>query len=84
MIAVITVAVLFLFVIAFGSTAAAWALGEWLGKPYWGFLIVAGFYLLLAIIVWGTRQRLISTPVLNAILKQLYKPEEEADAKKIN
>lgn len=77
MIAVGIVAVLFLFVVVFGSIAGAWALSDWLGKPYSGFLIVAGFYLLLAIIVWAAKQRLIRFPVMNAIIKQLYKKERE-------
>jgi NADH:ubiquinone oxidoreductase subunit 6 (subunit J) len=76
-IAVIIVAVLFLFVITFGSFAGAYALSEWLGKPYWGFVIVAGFYLLLAVIVWFGRQKLIRFPILNAIIKQVYKKHEE-------
>lgn len=81
LIAVIIVAVFFLFVVAFGSIAGAYALSEWLGKPYWGFLIVAGFYLVLAIIVWATRQRFIRFPVLNAMIKQFYKQEEEEESK---
>jgi len=76
-IAVGVVAVLFLFVIVFGSFAGAWALGDWIGKRYAGFLIVAGFYLLVAIIVWFARQRIIRFPVMNAIIKQLHKDEEE-------
>jgi hypothetical protein len=70
---------LFLFVIVFGSIAGAWALSDWIGKPYSGFLIVAGFYLLLGIIVWLTRGRFIRFPVMNAILKQLYNTDEEED-----
>jgi uncharacterized membrane protein YqjE len=76
-IAVGVVAVLFLFVIVFGSFAGAWVLGDWIGMRYAGFLIVAGFYLLVAIIVWFARQRLIRFPVMNAIIRQLHKDEED-------
>jgi NADH:ubiquinone oxidoreductase subunit 6 (subunit J) len=76
-IAVGVVAVLFLFVIVFGSLAGAWALSEWIGKRYAGFLIVAGFYLLIAIILWLARQRIIRFPVMNAIIRQLHKNDEE-------
>jgi hypothetical protein len=57
LIAVCIVTLFFLFVVLFGSIAGAWALSGWIGEPYSGFLIVAGFYLLLAIIVWLTRSR---------------------------
>jgi len=77
LIAVTIVVLLFLFVIVFGSIAGAWALSEWIGKSYSGFLIVAGFYLLLGIIVWATRDKLIRFPVMNAIIKQLQKKDED-------
>lgn len=76
LIASIVVAVLFLFVLLFGSIAGAWALSDWIGKNYAGFLIVAGFYLLVAIIVWFARHRLIRFPVMNAIIKMLHKKDE--------
>src|SRR5687768_4538289 len=68
LIAVTIVVLLFLFFIVFGSFAGAWALSDLIGKPYSGFLIVAGFYLLLGIIVWLARGKLIRFPVMNAII----------------
>lgn len=79
LIAVTLVVLLFLFVLVFGSIAGAWVLSDWIGKSYSGFLIVAGFYLLLGIIVWITKGRFIRYPVMNAILKQLYGNEEDED-----
>lgn len=76
-IAALVVAVLFLFVLLFGSIAGAWALSDWIGKNYAGFLIVTGFYLLVAIIVWFARNRLIRFPVMNAIIKMLHKKDED-------
>src|ERR1044072_9469396 len=76
-IAALVVAVLFLFVILFGSIAGAWALSDWIGKNYAGFLIVAGFYLLVAIIVWFARGKLIRFPVMNAIIKMLHKKDDD-------
>ena len=77
LIAIAIVILLFLLVVVFGSVAGAWALSEWLGKPSLGFLIVAGFYLLLGIIVWIARSRIIRFPVMNAIIKLLHKNDEE-------
>lgn len=76
-IAILIVAVLFLFVVVFGSLAGAWVLSDMIGKPYAGFLIVAGFYLLLGIIVWVARGRLIRFPVMNALIKMLHKKDDE-------
>lgn len=83
-IAALVVAVLFLFVILFGSIAGAWALSDWIGKNYAGFLIVAGFYLLVAIIVWFTRGKLIRFPVMNAIIKMLHKKDDDEQEKDEN
>jgi hypothetical protein len=76
-IAVVIVIVLFLFVIVFGSIAGAWALSDMIGKAYAGFLIVAGFYFLLGIIVWVARGRLIRFPVMNALIKMLHKKDDD-------
>jgi len=76
-IAAAIVGLLFLFVLIFGSIAGAWALSEVIGKPYSGFLIVAGFYLLLGIILWLGRGRFIRFPVMNALIKLLHKKEDE-------
>lgn len=68
--------ILFLFII-FGGVALALVLGVWLGKMWLGFLLVAGFYLLLAIIIWAARGRIIRLPVMNALIKQLFSTDEE-------
>ena len=83
-IAALVVAVLFLFVILFGSIAGAWALSDWIGKNYAGFLIVAGFYFLVAIIVWFARGKLIRFPVMNAIIKMLHKKDDDEQEKDEN
>ncbi|MFL5748858.1 MAG: phage holin family protein [Niastella sp.] len=76
-IAVTIVALFFLLFLIFGSIAGAWALSNWIGKPYSGFLIVAGIYLLLGIIVWAARGRLLRFPILNAIIRQLQKRDND-------
>jgi len=68
--------ILFLFII-FAGIAVAFVLGEWMGKMWLGFLLVAGLYLLLAIMVWATRGRIIRLPVMNGLIKQLFSGDEE-------
>lgn len=46
-------------------------IGDYLGKLYYGFFIIAGFYLLLTIIVIAFRKNLIGAPVGNLIIKRL-------------
>ena len=61
---------LFLF---FGSIAAGFGLGEWLDSIALGFTIVAGFYLLLALIIWFTKAKLIEKPLVNTFIKLFLK-----------
>jgi len=71
------VAVVFLFFIVFASVALSFGLGEWIGKTWAGFLIVACLYLLVGIVVWAARGRIIRLPVMNALIQQLFKNDEE-------
>lgn len=68
--------VFFLFII-FLSFFVAYIIAEWTGKYYWGFLSVAVFYLLLSVIIWVARERLIRMPIMNNIIRQLFKNDEK-------
>ena len=65
---VLIFAVLFFLILNIG--VALW-LGELLGKSYYGFFIVAGFYALLALIFGVFRKQLIKNPVNNSIIEQV-------------
>jgi high-affinity Fe2+/Pb2+ permease len=73
------VAGVFIFFIVFGSTALAFGLGEWIGKTWAGFLIVAVLYLVIGIIVWFARVKLIQLPLMNAFIKQLFSETDDED-----
>ncbi len=75
--AVMMVAVLLLFFIGLASVALSISLGEWIGNTWAGFLIVSCLYLLIGIIVWTARGRIIRLPVLNALIKQLFRNDDE-------
>lgn len=66
----VIVAVMILF--AFNIGVALW-LGEWLGKPYIGFFIVAGFYLLVGLLIYANRSSWLKSPMYNAIINKLLK-----------
>jgi len=65
---VLIFAVLFFLILNIG--VALW-LGEILGKSYYGFFVVSGFYALLALIFGIFRKQLIKDPVNNSIIEQV-------------
>ena len=65
---VIIFAVLFFLILNIG--VALW-LGEILGKSYYGFFVVSGFYALLALIFGIFRKQLIKEPLSNSIIEQV-------------
>lgn len=67
---VIVFTVLFFLILNIGI--ALW-IGELLGKSYYGFFIVAGFYALLALIFGIFREQFIKKPVNNSIVSQVLK-----------
>jgi hypothetical protein len=69
----------FMLFFLFGSIALAFGLGEWIGKTWSGFLIVAGLYLLIGLVVWTARVKIIQLPIMNALIKQLFGEEDEED-----
>ena len=65
---VIVFAVLFFLILNIGI--ALW-LGELLGKSYYGFFAVAGFYAFLALVFAIYRESLVKRPVNNSIVTQV-------------
>jgi hypothetical protein len=65
---VVIFAVLFFLILNIG--VALW-LGELLGKSYFGFFVVAGFYAVLALLSGIFRKQLIKKPVNNSIINQV-------------
>lgn len=78
-IAGILVATVFLCFLIFGSVALALGLGDWIGQPWAGFLIVAFLYLLIGVVVWFARVKIIQLPIMNALIRQLFNEEYEED-----
>lgn len=59
------------FVVFFGSFAFAYWFGEKTGKWPLGFLIIAGFYILLALFIYAFRKAFIVRPFTRLILNQM-------------
>ncbi len=77
LIAGFAVAVFFILIVIFAGVAIGFGLGELLGKTWLGFLIVTGLYFLLGIIIWFARGRLIRLPIMNGLIRQLFKNESQ-------
>lgn len=73
----IIVAIVFTLFVVFASVALSLVLGEWLGETWIGFLIVAGIYLLIGLIIWFGREKIIRLPIMNTILQQLFKTDDD-------
>jgi phosphoglycerol transferase MdoB-like AlkP superfamily enzyme len=68
--AIFMVVALFILIINIGL--AMW-IGELLGKTYYGFFAVGGFYVLISILLYAFRNQWIKTPVSNSIINQMLK-----------
>jgi hypothetical protein len=59
------------FVLVFGSFAFAYWFGDLTGNMALGFLIIAGFYILLAILIYLLRKVLLIRPFTKLIISQM-------------
>lgn len=72
----LVVVLFFLFFLLVLSVGLALLIGEWLGKSYYGFFIVAGLYGIAGIIFSTSGKSLIKTPVSNFIIHKILKGAE--------
>lgn len=70
---IVTIGLLFVFVLSLGISFYLSAL---IGDTFSGFLIVAGFYLLVGLILFFGRKNLIDTPLRDKIIQKLLKKDE--------
>jgi uncharacterized membrane protein YqjE len=70
-------ACVFIFFLVFTGICLSILIGQWTGHLWAGFLIIAFFYLLFGLLIWVARGRIIRLPVMNALIQQLFKNDEE-------
>ena len=61
-----------LIVIVFLGLSAAHAVGDALGRPFLGYLVIGALYLLVAYVVWWRKEKLLRIPLMNAIIRQMF------------
>ena len=71
-------------VVLFLSIGLSLYLGELLGKDYFGFLVVSGFYLIVTIFISLYRDKIIKTPVANLFIAKLLKKKHMLNNSKTN
>lgn len=76
MIAWMFAALVFFVFLVLLSMAAAIAIGQWLENMWLGYLVVAGLVLLLMLVFWLLKDRLIRIPMMNAMIESLFEKEE--------
>ena len=64
-----------LFTLIINIGIALW-LGEFLGKTYFGFFVIGGFYALIIILLYTFRYKWIKYPVSNSIISQMLKQKK--------
>ena len=68
---VIMVSIMIMFFIIL-NIGLALLIGELLGKSYYGFFALAGFYLLAGLIFSAFKNKWVKEPVTNSIIKKVY------------
>jgi len=62
--------IIVLMVVVLNTGVALW-LGEILGKMHYGFFCVAGFYLLVVLILAATRRSWLKKPIANKLVRKM-------------
>jgi hypothetical protein len=61
------------FIIIIFSIGFALLLGDWVGKIYYGFFIMGGFYVLLGLIIFAGRRKWLKEPFSNMLIRKILK-----------
>ncbi len=73
----VTIVIFFLLAFLFGSVTMGFYLSGFFESNTVGFGIVAGFYILLAVIVYFTKDKYIERVIIDRIIKKYYEGEKE-------
>jgi len=77
MIAVVISALVFFLFLVLISIAGAIAIGQWVESFWLGFVIVGGVVLVVGLVLWISKDRLIRKPIMNALIKVMFDKEED-------
>jgi len=69
---IVVISFITIFFFIFNVGLSLW-IGEMLGKSYFGFFIVSGFYCFVGILLYIFRNKWLKTPINNSIINQALK-----------
>ncbi len=78
--AYLAIAVFGLFFLAFLSGGMAVLVGQWLGSVMWGLFAVAGFYLLMIILLFVLKDKLITNRIIKALLGKYSQDDKSQES----
>jgi Zn-dependent protease with chaperone function len=70
-VAIFILVILFTVILICLTIGFALLLGEWIGHVYWGFFIIGFIYLIIGLIFYLMRDKLIKTKVSDELIKQM-------------
>ncbi len=69
-VSIILIILLFLIMICI-SVGFALLIGLWLGQAFWGFFIMGVLYLIIGLILFASRSKLLKEPISDKFIKEL-------------
>lgn len=72
----LTIILIIAFVFFMANIGLAMWIGDMMEKMYYGFFIVAGGYIVVALILFGFRRQLFKTPLHNRLIKMMLKEDD--------
>ena len=69
-VSVILIILLFLIMICV-SVGFALLIGLWLGQAFWGFFVMGILYLIIGLILYSNRKKILKDPISNKFIKEL-------------
>lgn len=69
-VSIVLVVLLFLVLICI-SIGLALLIGSWLGHSYWGFFIIGAIYIIVGLVLFSGRKKMIKEPVSDLLIKEL-------------
>ncbi len=69
-VSIVLIVLLFVVLICI-SIGLALLIGSWLGHSYWGFFIIGAIFIIIGLVLFSGRNKILKEPASNMLIKQL-------------
>jgi hypothetical protein len=69
-VSVLLIVLLFMVLICL-TIGIALLIGTWLGNAFWGFFIIAAIYIIIGLVFYTSRNKLLKAPISDKLIKEL-------------